>query len=315
MASSWIKVEVITPDKPEIFQLAEILNIDPDTVLGKLIRVWVWADQQTIDGNADGNAVSVTRIGIDRITFMSGFADALITVGWLKHDGGKMYFPDFDRHNGKGSKKRAVTSRRVTEFRDSKSKRNNKGNAGGVTPPDQKALPEEELEEEKELKENPPVPPKGKREGKTFDPLNIELPEWLPTELWEEWVQFRCDLKKPIKTKQGAMGAINQLAIFKENGHAPAVVIAQSIANEWQGLFEPKASQSHTGHLNIDFEGAFRRLVLKGNEPKNSAERRALKQAQNANLRMKNETIAHNAWRGYLKQAYTESGEQPYSGD
>ncbi|HEN3655088.1 TPA: hypothetical protein U5E37_003057 [Yersinia enterocolitica] len=57
MASSWIKVEVITPDKPEIFQLAEILNVDPDTVLGKLIRVWVWADQQTIDGNADGNAV------------------------------------------------------------------------------------------------------------------------------------------------------------------------------------------------------------------------------------------------------------------
>ncbi|WP_416371405.1 hypothetical protein [Yersinia kristensenii] len=153
MASSWIKVEVITPDKPEIFQLAEILNIDPDTVLGKLIRVWVWADQQTIDGNADGNAVSVTRIGIDRITFMSGFADALITVGWLKHDGGKMYFPDFDRHNGKGSKKRAVTSRRVTEFRDSKSKRNTKCNAGGVTPPDQKALPEEELEEEKELKD------------------------------------------------------------------------------------------------------------------------------------------------------------------
>ncbi|MDN0113180.1 hypothetical protein [Yersinia intermedia] len=153
MASSWIKVEVITPDKPEIFQLAEILNIDPDTVLGKLIRVWVWADQQTIDGNADGNAVSVTRIGIDRITFMSGFADALITVGWLKHDSGKMYFPDFDRHNGKGSKKRAVTSRRVTEFRDSKPKSNANGNAGSVTPPDKKALPEEELEEEKDLKD------------------------------------------------------------------------------------------------------------------------------------------------------------------
>lgn len=52
MASSWIKVEVITPDKPEIFQIAEILNIDPDAVLGKLVRIWAWADQQTIDGNA-----------------------------------------------------------------------------------------------------------------------------------------------------------------------------------------------------------------------------------------------------------------------
>lgn len=52
MASSWIKVEVITPDKPEIFQIAEILGIDPDAVLGKLVRIWAWADQQTIDGNA-----------------------------------------------------------------------------------------------------------------------------------------------------------------------------------------------------------------------------------------------------------------------
>ncbi|EPO1283207.1 hypothetical protein ACT6KQ_004267, partial [Shigella flexneri] len=46
MASNWIKLEVITPDKPEIFRLAEILNIDPDAALGKVIRFWAWADQQ-----------------------------------------------------------------------------------------------------------------------------------------------------------------------------------------------------------------------------------------------------------------------------
>lgn len=48
MASNWIKLEVITPDKPEIFRLAEILNIDPDAALGKVIRFWAWADQQMI---------------------------------------------------------------------------------------------------------------------------------------------------------------------------------------------------------------------------------------------------------------------------
>lgn len=148
MASNWIKVEVITPDKPEIFQLAEILNIDPDTVLGKLIRVWVWADQQIIDGNADGNAVSVTKTALDRITFMSGFADALIAIGWLKNDGDKMHFPNFERHNGKGSKKRALTNDRVTNLRQSKREGNKKCNASGVTPPLQKALPEEEEEED-----------------------------------------------------------------------------------------------------------------------------------------------------------------------
>lgn len=65
MASNWIKVEVITPDKPEIYHLAERLSLDPDAVLGKLIRLWVWADQQTIDGNANCNAVSVTKNAIE----------------------------------------------------------------------------------------------------------------------------------------------------------------------------------------------------------------------------------------------------------
>lgn len=144
MAYEWIKIEVITPDKPEIYQLAEILAIDPDTVLGKLVRIWAWADQQTIDGNANCNAVSVTKSAIDRIGFMPGFADALIQVGWLRLEGSVLIFPNFDRHNGKSSKKRVLTNRRVTQLRE----KSNKCNAGSVTHAFQKALPEEEVEEE-----------------------------------------------------------------------------------------------------------------------------------------------------------------------
>ena len=149
MAYEWIKIEVVTPDKPEIYQLAEILAIDPDAVLGKLIRIWAWADQQTIDGNANSNAVSVTKSAIDRIGFMPGFADALIQVGWLRFDGSILIFPNFDRHNGKSSKKRVLTNRRVTEHRE----KNNKSNAGGVTTTFQKALPEEEIELEEGIKD------------------------------------------------------------------------------------------------------------------------------------------------------------------
>lgn len=149
MAYEWIKIEVVTPDKPEIYQLAEILAIDPDAVLGKLIRIWAWADQQTIDGNANSNAASVTKSAIDRIGFMPGFADALIQVGWLRFDGSILIFPNFDRHNGKSSKKRALTNRRVTEHRE----KNNKSNAGGVTTAFQKALPEEEIELEEDIKD------------------------------------------------------------------------------------------------------------------------------------------------------------------
>ncbi|EKS1727690.1 hypothetical protein QBC57_003429 [Escherichia coli] len=137
MASSWIKVEVITPDKPEIFQIAEILGIDPDAVLGKLVRIWVWADQQTIDGNAG----SVTKGVLDRLAFITGFADALISVGWLAYHDGKLILPNFERHNGESSKKRALTNRRVAEHRKRVTQK--------VTPTAlQKELPEEEEEED-----------------------------------------------------------------------------------------------------------------------------------------------------------------------
>lgn len=266
MASNWIKVEVITPDKPEIFKLAEILNIDPDAVLGKAIRFWVWADQQTIDGNANNvagnekcnaigvtdreqvkrrsNPVVITKSAIDRICFMAGFSDALIQVGWLSEVDGVLVLPNFDRHNGESSKKRALTNKRVSKSRlvnrNSNAGNvtdNEKSNAGSVTGGVTNALPEEE-EDIKELKD-PPKSPKGSG-GKKFEPLDAELPEWLSREIWSEWVEFRRQLRKPIKTPKGISESINRLAEFFQQGYPPEQVIRQSIANEWQGLFLPK---------------------------------------------------------------------------
>ncbi|EMX0849478.1 hypothetical protein AAF302_000684 [Pluralibacter gergoviae] len=144
MASSWIKVEVITPDKPEIFQIAELLNIDPDAVLGKLVRIWAWADQQTIDGNAG----SVTKGVLDRIAFITGFADALIKVGWLAYQDERLVLPNFERHNGDSSKKRALTNRRVAELRKRETQKVTQSAL-------QKALPEEEEEEDIKTPLNP----------------------------------------------------------------------------------------------------------------------------------------------------------------
>jgi hypothetical protein len=114
MAADWIKVDVTTPDKPEVFRMAERLGIDPDAVVGKLIRVWVWADQQTTNGNAP----SVTRLLLDRATNVSGFADAMINVGWLVESDDGLTFPNFDRHNGKTAKTRALTVHRVRQHRN-----------------------------------------------------------------------------------------------------------------------------------------------------------------------------------------------------
>ena len=131
---AWIKVENCTPDKPEIFHIADQLEIDPDAVLGKLIRLWIWADSQTYDGNAS----SVTRSLLDRVAGVTGFALAMENAGWLTPTDGGFVFPNFERHNGQTAKTRALTSKRVQKHRNASSvtsalpeKRREEGSIGG----------------------------------------------------------------------------------------------------------------------------------------------------------------------------------------
>ncbi|HBR7902596.1 TPA: DNA replication domain protein [Klebsiella pneumoniae] len=228
MASSWIKVEVITPDKPEIFQIAEILNIDPDAVLGKLVRIWAWADQQTVDGNAG----SVTKGVLDRIAFITGFADALIAVGWLAYDGNKLILPNFERHNGESSKKRALTNRRVAAHRKNETQ---KVTLAAL----QKALPEEEEEEEEEVKDKiPPNPPRGREPKKSYP-----YPEQLNAEAWDEWKSYRSEMRfkayAPTERSEGA--AITELINLSGGNHTRQMqIVKQSMAKGWKGLFELK---------------------------------------------------------------------------
>ncbi len=228
MASSWIKVEVITPDKPEIFQIAEILNIDPDAVLGKLVRIWAWADQQTVDGNAG----SVTKGVLDRIAFITGFADALIAVGWLAYDGNKLILPNFERHNGESSKKRALTNRRVAAHRKNETQ---KVTLAAL----QKALPEEGEEEEEEVKDKiPPNPPRGREPKKSYP-----YPDQLNAEAWDEWKAYRSEMRfkayAPTERSEGA--AITELINLSGGNHTRQMqIVKQSMAKGWKGLFELK---------------------------------------------------------------------------
>jgi hypothetical protein len=140
MAGDWIKVEHATPDKPEVYSMATILGIDPDAVVGKLIRFWAWCDQQSISGNA----LTVTESVLDRITHQPGFSDALRKVAWLEVRSGSLQVPRFDRHNGQTSKARAVCNRRVAEHRD----KCNATSVTNVTPQAlEKPLPEKRREE------------------------------------------------------------------------------------------------------------------------------------------------------------------------
>lgn len=94
----------------------------------------------------------------------------------------------------------------------------------------------------KTTKDNINKPPKSPKTA-SFDPYCVELPEWLSPAVWKSWVDYRRDLKKSIKSQQTVTQAINLLERCKSNGYQPEEIINQSIANGWQGLFEPKRSR------------------------------------------------------------------------
>jgi hypothetical protein len=145
MAGDWIKFETATSDKPEVWAMAQSLGIDADAVVGKLLRVWAWFDQQTQEGNAVGNGASVTssvtKALLDRRVGVSGFCESMILSGWMADDGQSLTLPNFDRHNGKTAKTRAMTAKRVATHKA-------KSNATSVTSSVSGALPREEKRRE-----------------------------------------------------------------------------------------------------------------------------------------------------------------------
>ena len=90
-------------DDPAVIGISSRTGIDEDSVVGKLHRLWCWADKHTADGTAPG----ITPKWVDRYVYHTGFAEAMVAVAWLEFSDFGVIFPRFDRHNGESAKARA----------------------------------------------------------------------------------------------------------------------------------------------------------------------------------------------------------------
>lgn len=212
MAGDWIKFEVATPDKPEVYQLADLANIDPDAAVGKLLRVWSWFDQQT----ENGNAPSVTKKLLDRSVCVTGFCDFMISVGWMDECEGVIHLSNFERHNGKTAKNRALTAKRVAKH---KGKGNAEGNGQSVSG----ALPREDNREDikdpstsPEFSDDPAPEPE---EPKTKPASNVPIQQIIETyhEKLPEWPRVRVkpsgldgQLRARWKAKEFDLGSLER---------------------------------------------------------------------------------------------------------
>lgn len=108
MAGDWIKMRVDLGDDPAVILIAAQTGISEDEVVGKLHRIWSWADKHTTDGVAP----AITPAWVDRYCGREGFAAAMVKAGWLSFTETGVVFPNFDRHNGKSAKTRCENTER-----------------------------------------------------------------------------------------------------------------------------------------------------------------------------------------------------------
>lgn len=177
MAGDWIKMRCDLAEDPAVIAMAAALEIEDDAVVGKLHRLWSWADRQS----RDGHAVGVTASWVDRYVHRDGFAAAMQSVGWLDMTGAGLHFPNFDRHNGKTAKQRALSNVRQQQHRANVTE--------SVTSSSRTQRDKPVTREEKRREEIPPTNVGGERAPRgTRLPADFVLPD--------DWIAF-CKTERP----------------------------------------------------------------------------------------------------------------------
>lgn len=116
MAGDWIKLEHATATKPEVVRMAEILGVNRREMMGILFDFWVWLDQQS----RNATVTLMSRKSLDDVLHCAGLAACLETVGWVEWDDKScvMIVKNYDRHNGKPAKSRALGKERASRKRN-----------------------------------------------------------------------------------------------------------------------------------------------------------------------------------------------------
>jgi hypothetical protein len=73
----------------------------------------------------------------------------------------------------------------------------------------------------------------------------IVLPDWLPLESWNEFLNMRKAIRKPL-TSAGVRAAIRKLGNLRAAGNDPRAVLEKSILGSYQGLF-PVSEENGNG--------------------------------------------------------------------
>ncbi len=66
------------------------------------------------------------------------------------------------------------------------------------------------------------------------------LPEWMNAEKWDEWVQYRKEIRKTLKP----ITIKKQMLFLSKYKEQHEEILETSMMNGWQGLFAPKQQKT-----------------------------------------------------------------------
>lgn len=195
MAGDWIKIELVTPSKPEVARLAAAWGVERRAALGACVEFWCWASANCTNGALKDVDESV----LDAIMFR-GFTAAMLQVGWLERKGDTLRIPRFDSHLAGSAKERAAAQRRQQKRRAEASVASRSGH-GDVTPVSRSrhgpsATTEQSRAEQSKRREDISALPQGSaraQESFALPALPKALPKALPDPTPGETVADLCD--------------------------------------------------------------------------------------------------------------------------
>lgn len=241
MAGDWIKIEHALPNKPEVMAIAEELDISDMEVVGHLVLFWTWVDQNFCPVSVPDAAGQMSEVcprvpatirGLDRVAGCSGFANALIKVGWLTFENGQVEIPNYEDHLSQSAKYRAVEAKRKRRQRAKKqqemsgTQRDKRGTKHG-----QKAGLE------KRRVSNTPQPPKGGGVGfeKTDGLGKIRKRDMEQPERLDAWILANVPAPVSADTRLKIFAcAIHALREAKRShGRMMQAMVERGLAGDW----------------------------------------------------------------------------------
>lgn len=97
-----------------------------------------------------------------------------------------------------------------------------------------------------------PLEPSGNRKSnqkKTRE--QVALPDWLPTDAWDDWVKYRTSQRKKSFTAKSQALSLRTLTDLHAKGFDARQVIERSIECGWAGLFEPPQDRKQSNRPSV----------------------------------------------------------------